>query len=194
MTTKELLEALKALPRRERIPGLLKDLKVQKICEVGVHAGSNFKRLLHCEPQQAVAVDIWKSDALTSQNDRENSVNELEGFYQNICELKKKHPFIEIQRMFSVEAAKLYPDGHFDYVYIDADHTYPAVKEDILAWWPKVRSGGILGGHDYKDKKISRKVFCGVKQAVNEFVFENDLVCNFAQTPERCPSWLIIKP
>jgi hypothetical protein len=46
------------------------------------------------------------------------------------------------------EAAKVL-DGSVDFVYIDANHTYDCVKEDIGLWAPKVRSGGILGGHDY---------------------------------------------
>lgn len=47
----------------------------------------------------------------------------------------------------SVEAAKLYRDGSLDLVYIDADHA--RLSEDIDAWLPKVRDGGLLAGHDF---------------------------------------------
>jgi hypothetical protein len=43
------------------------------------------------------------------------------------------------------------PDASLDYVYVDARHDYCGVKEDLEAWWPKLRRGGILAGHDYLD-------------------------------------------
>ena len=36
----------------------------------------------------------------------------------------------------------------FDFVFIDGDHRYESVRRDIQAWLPKVRPGGIMGGHD----------------------------------------------
>ena len=52
-------------------------------------------------------------------------------------------------KMESVEAAKLYEDESLDFVFIDAAHDYQNVKNDILAWYPKIKIGGKLGGHDY---------------------------------------------
>jgi hypothetical protein len=50
-------------------------------------------------------------------------------------------------------------------VFIDADHTYEAVKADIAAWLPKVKPDGILAGHDYKHFPSMN---FGVIQAVTE--------------------------
>jgi hypothetical protein len=52
-------------------------------------------------------------------------------------------------RKTSVEAAKDYPDGFFDFVYIDGDHSKEAVQADVTAWRPKVKTGGMLSGHDW---------------------------------------------
>jgi predicted O-methyltransferase YrrM len=52
-------------------------------------------------------------------------------------------------RMYSSQAAKLFPDGSLDFIYIDANHKYDYVKEDIELWWPKLKSGGMISGHDY---------------------------------------------
>ena len=52
-------------------------------------------------------------------------------------------------RTTSEEASKQFEDGSLDFVYIDGNHLYPAVKKDIDIWWPKVRAGGVMGGHDY---------------------------------------------
>lgn len=49
----------------------------------------------------------------------------------------------------SIEAAKDFPDGFFDFIYIDANHFYTEVKKDILAWMPKVRTGGWIIGDDF---------------------------------------------
>jgi hypothetical protein len=50
--------------------------------------------------------------------------------------------------MPSLEAARLFPDASLDLVFIDGNHGHGHVKQDILAWLPKVRPGGILCGHD----------------------------------------------
>jgi len=48
----------------------------------------------------------------------------------------------------SANAADLFEDGSVDFVFIDASHEYQAVSRDISAWYPKVRDGGIIAGHD----------------------------------------------
>ena len=59
----------------------------------------------------------------------------------------------------------LFEDNSLDFVFIDASHEYEDVKNDILAWLPKVKRGGILAGHDYY---VNQDWFSGVKKAVNE--------------------------
>jgi len=49
----------------------------------------------------------------------------------------------------SLNAAKVVPNRSQDWIYIDADHSYYAVRADIEAWSDKVKLGGILCGHDY---------------------------------------------
>ena len=72
----------------------------------------------------------------------------------------------EMVRMTSLAAAyeckSESPPSPVDFIYIDAEHTYEACKADIAAWWPLIRPGGILSGHDYGG-------YLGVTQAVNEF-------------------------
>ena len=60
-----------------------------------------------------------------------------------------------------MEAVNNFKDNILDFVYIDADHRYEAVKADILAWLPKVKKNGWLCGHDYGEKD-------GVTKAVDE--------------------------
>lgn len=60
----------------------------------------------------------------------------------------------------SIQESKMHVDQHADLIFIDANHEYEAVKADIEAWYPKVKSGGILAGHDL--------VYAGVRRAVEE--------------------------
>ncbi len=72
----------------------------------------------------------------------------------------------------SENAVVQFADSSLDFVFIDGNHTYPAVKNDIKLWTPKIRSGGILSGDDYNTWE-------GVPQAVNEFIKETNLKLNF---------------
>lgn len=70
----------------------------------------------------------------------------------------------------SLEAARLYADGSLDFIFIDANHDYEAVRADIAAWLPKLRPGGHLGGHDYSED------WPGVVRAVDEAFGDGKLV------------------
>ncbi len=67
----------------------------------------------------------------------------------------------------SAAAAPQFVNRHFHFVFIDADHSYHGCRADIDLWWPKVRPGGILIGHDYNGLTGPRG---GVTRAVDEFV------------------------
>lgn len=72
------------------------------------------------------------------------------------------HDRIELWRKTSRDAAAVVPQHSKDFVFIDADHRYEAVVEDIALWRSKVRPGGLLCGHDYCDQ------WPGVVQAVHK--------------------------
>jgi hypothetical protein len=52
-------------------------------------------------------------------------------------------------RSDSVNGAELFNDESLDFIYIDANHKYEFVKQDMETWFPKLRNGGIFAGHDY---------------------------------------------
>ena len=73
--------------------------------------------------------------------------------------------------MTSLEAAKLIPDGSLDFVYIDANHRYFEVSQDIRAWLPKVRPGGVLCGHDYFSHGSVKKAVDDWAKETNNYIF-----------------------
>ncbi len=95
-------------------------------------------------------------------------------------------PNISLMRSRSVEAAELlaYSEDResflgttnlLDFVYIDGDHSYEGVLADIDAWWPLIRSGGFLCGHDW--------VPDGWR------TLPSDPILSFAEPPAEQPSW-----
>ena len=78
--------------------------------------------------------------------------------------------FLKPQRITSSEASLLSVDNSLDFVMLDASHEYEDVKADILAWMPKIKSGGILSGDDY------HHTWPGVMQAVQELVPDAQIV------------------
>lgn len=66
----------------------------------------------------------------------------------------------------------------FDWCFIDGDHTKDAVKADIEAWYPLVRDGGVVSGHDWLHPKERRNGQFGVAKAVNEYAETNNLKLN----------------
>lgn len=86
----------------------------------------------------------------------------------------------------STRAADLFDPETVDFCFIDADHSYESVLADIGAWWPKIKPGGQLAGHDYRQ---SAPWLVGVTPAVHEFFGVEDA------THPLCPScWSITKP
>jgi hypothetical protein len=82
-------------------------------------------------------------------------------------------PWIEegrfsMMQMSSTRAMGQFADRSLDFVFIDACHAHPGVDEDIACWTPKVRSGGIMSGHDYK--KFANSGSCDVIEAVDAYV------------------------
>ena len=107
----------------------------------------------------------------------------------NIYSFDKKAALI---REFSVDAAILFKDEFFDWVFLDADHKYEAVKEDLVTWFPKIKKGGIFCGHDYlnSDKEHNGHTDFGVKKAVDEWAVKNNLRIN-TTTQEIFPFWWV---
>ncbi len=91
-----------------------------------------------------------------------------------------------IKRMAGVN--QMYGDK-IDFVYIDADHSYEGVRQDIALWWPLVSDRGILAGHDWS---MTTGDHAGVQRAVVEFAKENDLTVyhTYLDDPQ---SWFIYK-
>ena len=148
------------------------DGPMNKGVEVGVFHGSTAANLLALMPDlQLYGVDPWatyESDSEQSRPDHVQQISDTQTLHWGLpialrtlgVNARRWYPI----RLPSVQAAHCFEDGELDFVFIDGEHSYEAAKADIETWWPKVRSGGILMGHDY-----DRQRFPGVCRAVDEF-------------------------
>lgn len=114
-----------------------------------------------------------------------------------IAEARLKPFNVTIIRSTSMEAVKDVPDESLDFVFIDADHDYEFVRDDVREWAKKVRTGGIVSGHDYY---ITPKGNNGVVNAVDEYIKEHGYKLELTDwdpenkvEDERQPSWYFFK-
>ena len=125
--------------------------------EVGVAEGNNFIEFLYGLPniQTLYLVDNYSLDKRHKSKMLQRVLEHNNGRGYNRLIFYEEN---------SVDAAKRFKDESLDFVYIDACHELEYVRQDIVAWYPKVKKGGILGGHDYSE------YVDGVIQAVDYFI------------------------
>lgn len=163
-----------------------------RIVEVGVQGGGYAACMLRqTNPVQFYLIDCWEHQDPTIYDDPEANVSnpEQERLYRETVARFAGDSRVIVWKKYSKDAVALFEDESLDWVYIDANHSYDAVKEDIALWWPKVKKGGFLSGHDY----IVRESF-GVVQAVNEFLNDQNLYFNYLTTENNYDSWAVQKP
>lgn len=188
------------VPSRDEIPVLLnvRGLRGQGV-EIGVKTGKYSEQLLRAwRGERLLSIDPWISADPDDYVDRSNvSQDEFEKYYEETKKrLARFGPRSEIWRLTSLEAAARIPDQSLDFAYIDARHDYDSVLQDLEAWFPKVRPGGILAGHDYADGVFAQGDF-GVKSAVDEFFGKLGIPVHGTQGPssvEMFPSWIVEIP
>lgn len=114
-----------------------------------------------------------------------NVVKTFEGFNNDYGPTKSI-----LVRDLGAKYASQFADNSIDFVYLDGDHKYEPVKEEIEAWYPKVKIGGILAGHDYTERSHIEEF--GVIPAVDEFIQRTGLKLS-TTLPEPFASWWVTK-
>jgi hypothetical protein len=130
---------------------------VDYFAEIGVWKGHFCRQMLRTKPnlfrKTYFGIDQWKSlDRRHGHMSKLNEDNWNELYYRSCLDMRY-WPKLSILRLSSEEASKIFPDGFFDVVFIDASHFYDDVVNDIKLWMPKVKKGGYLTGHDISSKR-----------------------------------------
>ncbi len=175
--------------------------------EIGVKEGYFSNRILSSwKGSNLYMIDPWRH-MVDWESDINLKDSEMEKTYEKaVSAVREFEGRYKILRMSSEEASKIIEDESLDFVYIDANHDYSHVCEDLFYWYPKVKKGGLMSGHDYLnirkgDVIDGSDILCPetveVKKAVDEFANEMKVNVNsttkdfWYQVPFQ--SWYFIK-
>ena len=148
--------------------------------EIGSYAGESAEIFLKSNAfKKLYCIDPWEMGY--DPNDFAGD----EGIYlaEKVFDEKfKNNPIVTKLKMKSFDASRLFELDSLDFVYIDGNHKYEFIKSDLMSYYPRVKKGGIISGHDYEWKGTP-----DVKRAVDEF-FNKPPIKKY---PDH--SWIYIK-
>lgn len=140
---------------RENIVQILTKSLNGNYVEIGTDSGNFAEFILKNTPcQKLYCIDPWQK-----YDDYKDAINNVTGneLYEKVKNrLKIYGDRVEIIREFSLKGSSKVPD-ELDFVYIDGNHSYKYVMEDLRTWYPKVRTGGIIIGDDCVDLDDSKR-------------------------------------
>ena len=165
------------------------------VVEVGTYKG-DFAEVMYdaLQPEYLYAIDPFRVMEEYTDNP---SIGKIDFSNQSVlddlaCSVEQRILSIgqcKFLRATSTEASETFEDESLDLVYIDGCHKYESVKKDISVWYPKVKTGGILCGHDYVGGAFEK---FGVIPAVQEFVQKYDLKLAITNK-DKFRSWVVCK-
>jgi hypothetical protein len=175
--------------------------------EIGVLNGDFSKTLLSSWTGTLYMIDSWRHyDDYIDDNSRDDQYH-IDCMINTLKNTKSYENRAHMIRMESTQAASMFPDSFFDYVYIDANHDYNFVKRDIEAWYPKLKTGGLFSGDDYIPEEGNLDIWItdlqgnilnyagkfGVKAAVDEFASKNGYDVKHTTEESYWRQWYFIK-
>jgi hypothetical protein len=132
-------------------------------CELGVAEGYFSEHMLRdWNSSHHYAVDNWGTLPVTGDGAFPQDWHNA-NYEKSMAKLNPYGDRVTVLRGLTWRMAQSVKDGSLDLVYLDAAHYYEAVKQDLEAWYSKVKPGGIVAGHDFVNPAY------GVLQAVSEF-------------------------
>ena len=152
---------------REGLLDLIKELKDKgSMVEIGTFTGEStvifgdhFEKVIGIDP---MLEDYDQQDPTSKFN-----FNQVLDMFNNRT---KEYNNISLIKKTSDDAVKELDSETYDFVYIDGMHQYENVKQDIINYLPKIKQGGVIGGHDYGP------TWPGIKQAVDEMFGKPDKI------------------
>lgn len=159
--------------------------------EIGVFKGA-FARQLCKAGLTVYAIDPWIGYVGAGRTEQ---VQEKQDINYEIAQHTLQHYDCILVRKTSMDALADFKDDSLDFVYIDGDHRFPFIAEDIYYWYQKIRKGGVISGHDYFNTDPgANNVLCQAGSIVDAFVraFGIDNLTIFGED-DPTPSWMIVK-
>jgi hypothetical protein len=148
----------------DAFPSVLNKLSLSRGAEIGVAFGGHSEAIL----QNTGVTKLYAVDSYKHRPEYDDPMNLPQPVFDRLYErtgqrLSAFGDRIQQIRLDSVRAAEQINE-QLDFVYIDGDHSYEGIRADLEAWFPLIREGGIIAGHDY-----GQPAFPGVKAAADQF-------------------------
>ncbi len=150
-------------PYHHVLPRLIEQFNLKVGCEIGVSIGlHSYKILSTTEVTKLYSVDPYKE--YPDSTNLMMKQKQFDIFYERVKnKLSVFGDRSKLMRLTSAEAAQLIGKESLDFVFIDANHEYDYVRQDLELWYGRVRKGGLIVGDDYTTHHQ------GVRKAVDEF-------------------------
>ena len=160
---------------RVRMLGLMP--KRGRCAEIGVWDGKFSQVILdETDPVELVLIDPWD---LLAEGGEESFVHskwgdtgQMGAMHSEVAAAYGHLPQVDLRKGYSVPVLESYPDGYFNWIYIDGNHRYEHVLADLRIAARKLRTGGIIAGDDFFWKQDGRQ---HVRDAVLDFLQERQL-------------------
>lgn len=138
--------------------------------EIGVDSGLNALEILeNLDIKKLFLIDPWKHyGGMTGHGALPNNDNIIKGCLNNARKVLADYEDKLIWLVDLSENVVDEVDDNLDFVYIDGNHRYEYILKDIVLYYPKIRVGGMIAGHDHKGGEP------GVVRAVREFFNDNN--------------------
>ena len=171
---------------RNDLAVLFNKLEFEEGAEIGVEKGKYASALFKRIPDlHLLAIDSW--DYYFEYTSRLHVVQDEEDRFHAETKERLANCNVEIIKAYSMDAVKKVYRDSLDFVYIDANHEFDYIIQDIIEWTKRVKPGGIVAGHDYY---IHR--WTDVIEAVDMYVKMHNIKEWFL-TDERSASWFFVK-
>jgi len=159
--------------RNEMLTEYCNRIDKPRILEIGVFKGDFLEYLVtSCRTASIDAVDLFEGISCSGDVDGNNVVYYDIGMsYLELVEKYREMPSVKVHKSNSISFLQNKEDNTYDIIYIDGDHSYNGVKQDLINAFSKIKNGGYIMGHDYEmNMEKAKNVYnFGVKEAVDEF-------------------------
>lgn len=171
------------------LAGLWHELGLKVGAEIGVESGRYSKSICEANPQLDVlyCVDAWTAYS----GYREHvSQSKLDALLAAARIRTADYPAVKLIKGYSMDVVKTIEDKSLDFVFIDGNHDFQNVTNDIVEWSKKVKKGGIISGHDFRRTKGG--AVNDTVDVVNAYTYAKGINPWFTWRGDKAASWMWI--
>lgn len=183
---------------RSELPQFFKDIGYEVGAEIGAHKAEFTAEFCEVGLEMFV-IDPWIGFSGQGRHQKEQAVQD--DYFRIAMNNLEPYDKYRVLRKTSMDALEDVKDGSLGFIYIDGNHNFRHAAADIFEWSKKVKTGGIVAGHDYFDTAShARNVVCNVKAVLDAYTKAFDIDNWYIYKPDKPKnandkvySWLFIK-